>query len=82
MVEVPGRSAHRLPREPTVSRGGNPAIFVERAISEHLEVLDVARAHSFGIVKAVNHANTFDRLLFHAIHFDGLWKVCRFQDGR
>ena len=45
MVEVPCAPTHRYPRESPVTGRGDPTIFVERAVTEHLEVLDVARVY-------------------------------------
>ena len=61
---------------------GDPAVFVKRPIPEHLEILDVAVTDDLRIVEAVDHADTFDRLLFHAIHFDGLSQMGCLQDRR
>ena len=60
----------------------DPAVFVERAISQHLEVLDMARARGFGIVEAVHHAHALDRFLFHAIYLCRLGKLCGLENGR
>src|SRR5258708_5253107 len=81
MVEVPGRPAHRHPREPPVTRSGNPAILVEGSVSEHFEILYMTRARGPGIVKAVDHTHAFDWLLFHAIQLCRLGQMRRLQDG-
>src|SRR5271170_1971147 len=82
MVEVSSSAAHGHPWEPSVTRCCDPAIFVERAVSEHLEVLNVTRARSFRVVEAVHHADAFDGLLFHAIHLHRLGKMRCLQNGR
>jgi hypothetical protein len=79
VIEVSRGPTCGYPGEASVTGGGDPAIFVERAVSEHLEVLDVARARRFGVVEAINHAHAFDGLLFHAIYLDrlGRWAASR-----
>ena len=39
-------------------RRGDPAIFVERTVPQHLEVLDMTRAHGLGTIKGVYPALT------------------------
>ena len=57
------------PRGLRRDRGGDPAIVVDRAVAEHLEVLRVALRLRFRVrlVKRVGHAHAFDRLLLDTV---------------
>src|SRR5258705_9600356 len=81
VIKPPGGAARRDPRKPAVTSRGNPTIFVDRAVTEHLEVLDVARACGFWIIETVHHADALDRLLLHAIYLCRLKKLCCFKNG-
>jgi hypothetical protein len=54
VVEVSCATAHAYPGEPPVT--SDPAIFVESAVPEHLEVLNVSRASSLRAVEDIHHA--------------------------
>ena len=60
----------------------DPTIVIERPVSEHLEVLSLSLLLSVRVIEAVDHADAFDWLLLHAVHFGGLWNVSGLEDGR
>ena len=59
-----------------------PALVVDAAVAEHLEVLHVVALGFIGLVEAVQHAGAFHRRLRHAVDGDRLGQAGRFQDGR
>src|SRR3954452_19136949 len=81
MVEIARAPAYGHPGEPAVAGCGDPAVLVERAVSEHLEVLDVSRARRLRIVERVHHADALDRLLPDAVDLHRLGKVRRLEDS-
>src|SRR5258708_1164906 len=81
MIEVSSRTPSGHPWQPPMTGSGYPAIFVEGTVSEHLEVLNVARTRGLRVVEAVHHAHAFDGLLIHTIHLHRLRKVRCLEDG-
>ena len=61
---------------------GKPAIEVDAAVAEHLEVLDLVTIRRRRIVEAVKHARAFDRTLRRAIDDTWLGNSDRFEDRR
>ena len=59
-----------------------PALVVDTAIAEHLEVLRLMTLCRLRIVKRVQHADAFDGVLLHAVHKEGLGKARCFKDCR
>src|SRR5262249_15653278 len=70
-----------LPWEPAMPGYGDPAIMIERAIAEHLEVLGMPLLFRAGLVKTVDHADALDRLLRDAVEFSRRSNTRRLQDG-
>src|SRR5260370_14318199 len=64
-----------------VSRYRGPALVVDAAVAEHLEVLCLMLLGSLGIVEGVRHADAFDRVLLDSVDEDRLGKAGHFQDG-
>src|SRR5262245_18533195 len=81
MIEVTCGTAQSDPRKPAMAGGGNPAVLVERAVTEHFEILNVPRLSRFGIIEAINHAYAFDRLLLYTIDLCRLGKVRCLENG-
>ena len=77
VIEFPFVASHDIrhfgrahePRGLRRNRRGDPAIVVERAVTEHLEVLRLALRGSVRVraVEGVSHAHAFDRFLGDAI---------------
>ena len=61
---------------------GRPALVIDAAITEHLEVLGLVLVGRFGIVEGVQHADALDRVLLHAIHKQWLGKSRCFENRR
>ncbi len=61
---------------------GQPAVVVDAAVAEDLEVLRLVPVFRFGVVKRVDHAHAFDGRLRRAVDGLGLGQAGRFEDGR
>src|SRR3954466_15841898 len=61
---------------------GDPAVVIERAIAEHLEVLCDSSTRRILVVERIGHADALDRLLWHAVHFTRLGDARRLEDRR
>ncbi len=55
-----------LPRRAVLGHRG-PALVVDAAVAEHLEVLRLVALGGVGVVEAVGHADALDRLLLHPV---------------
>ncbi len=53
-------------------RHRGPALVVDAAVAEHLEVLRLVPLRRLGVVERVEHADALDGLLLHAVHRDRL----------
>ena len=71
----------RLPRR-LVHGGGDPAVAVDGAVAEHLEVLRLVPVRRLGIVEGVDHADAFHRRLRDAVDRLRLRDVRGFEHGR
>src|SRR5262245_26922229 len=58
-----------------------PAVVIDAAIAEDLEVLRLMPPRRFGIVERVTHAHAFDRILPNAVDGFRLRKTGALQDG-
>ena len=67
VVEGRGFLADEQPRR-LVPRHRGPALVVDAAVAEHLEVLRLVPLGRLGVVEGVQHADAFDRVLLHAVH--------------
>ena len=65
-----------------MARDGRPALVVDAAIAEHLEVLCLARLGSVGVVERVGHADAVQRHLLDAVHERRLGEAGYVEDGR
>ena len=63
-------------------RHRGPALVVDAAVAEHLEVLGLVPLRRLGVVERVEHADALDRVLLHAVHRDRLGQSRRLEDGR
>src|ERR1700761_8813457 len=63
-----------------VPRYCGPALMVDTAIAEHLEVLRLMLLGGLGVVERVTHADAFDRVLLHSVDEGRLGHTCHFQD--
>ena len=63
-------------------RHRGPALVIDAAVAEHLEVLRRVTLRRLGIVERVQHAHALDGSLLHAVHGDGLREPRRLEDGR
>ena len=86
---VPGdhirrRAGAELPRESRRGRDRHPALVVDGAIAEHLEVLRGVSGRRVGVrlVPRVRHAHAFDGALLDAVDRIGRRDAGRFEDGR
>ena len=86
---VPGDHVRRLlaaelPRQRHRRRRRNPALVVNRAVAEHLEVLRgmPGRRVGVGLVKRVGQARTFDRQLLDTVDRVGRRDTGRLEDRR
>ena len=86
---VPGdhirrRSGAELPRKICRGRDRHPALVVDGAIAEHLEVLRGVPGRRVGVrlVPRVRHAHAFDGALLDAVDRIGRRDAGRFEDGR
>ena len=59
----PSEIAQGSVRQHHHAAAGAPAVMIDRAVAEHLEILRVARRLGIRIVEAVGHANALDRFL-------------------
>ena len=66
VVEGRGLLADQEPRR-LVPRHRGPALVVDAAVAEHLEVLRLVPLGRLGVVERVQHADAFDRVLLHAV---------------
>ena len=71
VVEGRGFRRSRSPGRPVLGHRG-PALVVDAAVAEHLEVLRLVPLSRLGVVERVQHADTLDRVLMHAVHGDRL----------
>ena len=60
----------------------NPTVVVQRAGSEHLEVLRAVPALGAGRIERVDHAHALDGLLLHAVDHGRLRDSDRLENGR
>ena len=86
---VPGnhirrRTGTELPRKSCRGRDRHPALVIDGAIAEHLEVLRrvSGRRVGVGLVPGVGHAHAFDGALLDAVDRIGRRDAGRFEDGR
>ena len=63
-------------------RHRGPALVVDAAVAEHLEVLRLVPLGRLGVVEGVEHADAFDRVLLDAVHRDRLGQAGRLEDRR
>ena len=59
-----------------------PALVIDAAVAEHLEVLRLVPLRRLGVVERIEHADAFDRRLRHAVHRERLGYSCRFENRR
>src|SRR5262249_15606111 len=71
-----------LPGYGPVSGGCHPAVVVDAAVAEHLEILSPPPGGGPGVVKGVGHAHALDRLLPDAVDLRRLSHTRRLKDGR
>ncbi len=69
------------PRDRVTSHGG-PALVVDAAVAEHLEVLRLPAVGGIGLVERVPHADAVDRPLLDPVHEARLRDARRLQDRR
>ena len=74
-------AAIRLPRDEGGTRG-HPSVVIETAVAEEFEVLGLAKAGSFGVVKGEGEADSFHRLLLHAVQFSRSSDSAELVEGR
>ena len=67
VVESRDFLAEKKPRR-LVPGDRGPALVVDAAVAEHLEVLRLMPVRRIGVVERVQHADALDRLLLHAVH--------------
>ena len=65
-----------------MARHRGPALVVDAAIAEHLEVLSLVPFGSGGSVEGIQHADAFDGLLLHAVDGDRLGETSGFENCR
>ena len=65
-----------------VDRPGEPAVVVDRAVPEHLEVLRGVSRGRRRVVERVDHADALDRMLAEAVHLARLGDAGSFEHGR
>ena len=80
-VVVEGRSflADEQPRR-LVSRHRGPSLVIDAAVAEHFEILRLVPLGSLGIAEGVQHADTLDRHLRHAVYRDRFGKPRGFEE--
>src|SRR6185295_16366027 len=76
VVQLPGvvietGAARGQPRQSAVQTPGDPAVVVERAVAEHLEVLGDSPAWCGLVAEGVGHADALDGLLRDTVDFAG-----------
>jgi hypothetical protein len=81
IIEGHHLGADQQPRCPVLRHRG-PALVVDAAIAEDLEVLRLMPLGGLGIVKGVAHADALDGVLLDAIHRLGLREAGRIEDCR
>src|ERR1019366_10267697 len=59
-----------------------PPLMVDAAIAEHLEILGLASFGGLGVVEGIQHADTFQRSLLHAVNDRGCRQPGGFQNRR
>ena len=59
-----------------------PALVVDAAVAEHLEVLCLVPLGRLGVVERVRHADAFDRMLLDSVDEERLGQAGHFKDGR
>src|SRR5215469_16597929 len=67
-----------FPGEPAMSASSNPAVIVKSTVPKHLEILGVSLLPGIWIIEAIHHADSFDRLLWNAIHHIRFGDSCCF----
>ena len=86
VVEFPLVFEERMPRLAfpggAVDRVGQPAVVVDAAVAEDLEVLRLVPVLRLGVGERVDHAHAFDGRLRRAVHRLGLGQAGRFENGR
>jgi hypothetical protein len=50
-----------------VARSGPPSVLVNAAVAQHFEVLNLVGAGLVRMIEAIDHADAFERQLFHAV---------------
>ena len=61
---------------------GDPAVVVDGAVAEHLEILRAVLRRRLRVIERVDHAHALDRLLRHAVEHRGRLHADGFEDGR
>ena len=91
VVSLPTETVHdvrrrlrqtEVPRRIQRRRRGHPAVMIDGALAEHLEVLRRPLAWRGGVVPRIDHAHAFDRLLGDAVDHHRLRQASRFQNRR
>src|SRR5207248_11210482 len=65
-----------------VPRHRGPALVVDAAVAEHLEVLRLMAFSRIGVVERVQHADTLDGALLNSINRHWLRESCRLENSR
>ena len=78
------RGGAQLPRQRRRRRRRHPAVVIDGAVAEHLEILRGVPGRGVGVrlVPGVGHAHAFDRALLDAVDRLGRRDAGRFEDGR
>ena len=63
-----------------VPRHRGPALVIDAAVAEHLEVLRLVPLRRLGVVERIEHADAFDRRLRDAVHRERFGYSRRFED--
>ena len=81
VVECRGFLARDYEPRRLVPRHRGPALVVDAAVAEHLEVLCLMLLGRLGIVERVRHADAFDRMLLDSVDEGRLGQAGHFKDG-
>ena len=63
-------------------RSGPPAIFIDSAVADHLEILDLVRTGLVRMIEGIHHADAFERQLLHAVDYFGKLHAGQFIERR
>src|SRR5271165_4761128 len=79
VVEGYGLSAYEHPWRPVLCHRG-PALVIDAAVAEHLEVLRLMPLRGLGVIERIQHAHALDWALLYAIDRNRFGQPCRLEN--